>query len=77
MVKRNVANSMCMGISYILTISIVNNSSLNVFSHGENLIDALIAVLTFLGLRSFFLGMIKLYYWTFQPDSDSPSRTQI
>ena len=74
MVKRNIANPMCIGISYILTISIVNNSSLIVFSHGNNLLDALIAVLTFLGMRSFCHGVVKLFNWTFRPDI--PERTQ-
>lgn len=48
-------------LGFVISIFIVNNSSLLVYSYGTHVIDAIISLLTFWGLRNLLLICLKLY----------------
>lgn len=75
MIKYKITNGIYFGISYILTMIIVNKSSLQIFSYGNNLLDGVIAILTFLGMRSFCIGLVKFFYWYNGKDNANKSQS--
>ncbi len=63
MVNRRLLNPLCNMIALILSMLLVSFSSLSIISYGENLVDAVIAVFTYFGIRSCCLMCVSLFHW--------------
>lgn len=63
MANRRILDPLCNMMALTLSMLLVSLSSLSIISYGEHLLDAVIAVFTYFGIRSCCLMCVSLFHW--------------